>query len=115
MKKLLIYITQADINWVKGFDYFIEEWQLDYEVLQYQTVEKLLQHPQELCGDIQVIILDWELPENGLVKQEVFEKLEKSFPFIPVIALSEFDFQGYYPESTSINKKTDNPEKPTGQ
>lgn len=111
MKKLLIYITQSDINWLKGFEYFIGEWQLDYEVLQYHTVEKLLQHSQELYGDIQAIILDWELPENGLIKQEAFEKLEKNFPFIPVIALSEYDFQGYYPESTNINKKTDNPEE----
>lgn len=106
---MFAYITASDNNWLKGFEYFIDEWQLNYDLQHYITLDALLQESEEIKKNILVVILDWELSKNGYFKQEAFEKLEKDFPFIPIIAFSDVEFPGSQQASYFINKKTLDP------
>jgi hypothetical protein len=111
MSKLLIYIIRDDTNWLKGLEYFVVELQLDYSIVQYKSVEKVLKLESSDIGSVYAIILDWELSSDGLNKENAIAELEGSFPFIPVIAISAYEFMNYHSLSNHINKKTTDPEE----
>lgn len=111
MGKLIIYITETDQNWLKGLEYFVEEYELEYKVLQYKSVEEVLELSSLNSKEIYAIILDWELPSNGLIKEEAITNLELGFPFIPIMAFSDLEFQENVHTSIFKNKLTTNPEK----
>lgn len=111
MQKILIYITVDDRNWLKGLEYFVEEFQLGYKIIQYKTVEDVLILSDKKEDNLYAIILDWELSTIGLNKEDAISCLELTFPFIPVIALSGKEFQEHVYLSTKKNKFTTDPEE----
>jgi hypothetical protein len=110
MAKYFIYITNDDLNWVKGFEYYIDEWQLNYKVIQFNSVDYFLLKANEIEKDIEVIVLDWELRESERYISEAYFELERVFPRIPIIAFSEFEISSEHELSYFINKKANDNE-----
>jgi hypothetical protein len=110
MGKLIIYITETDQNWLKGLEYFVEEYGLEYKVIQYKSVEEVIKLSSLNSKEIYAIILDWELSPIGLIKQDAIYCLELNFPFVPIMAFSGKDFEGYTQTSNFKNKLSSDPE-----
>ena len=111
MQKSIIYITVDDKNWLKGLEYFVDEFELEYKVVQHRTVEDVLQLSNKSDANIYAIIMDWELSTEGLHQEEAITSLELSFPFIPIMGLSATNFKEHVYTSTLKNKFTTDPEQ----
>lgn len=106
LKKSIIYITYSDQNWLIGLEYFFGEFQEEYAVLQFKTVEEVLDLSLKNTINIHAIILDWELETSGFEKVEAIQKLELYFPCLPIVAFSENCHMDLISKSLIKNKIT---------
>lgn len=107
--KTIFYVTKHDTNWLKGLAYFVDEQQLDFLVVQYETVEALLALTDAEKKNVLAIVLDWELPQTGLHGQEAYDTLMVLFPFSVVLVLSsnETEYFSFRRENTPPNTLLD--------
>lgn len=107
--KTIVYVTKHDTNWLKGLAYFVDEQQLDFLVVQYETVEALLALTDAEKKNVLAIVLDWELPQTGLHGQEAYDTLMVLFPFSVVLILSsnQTEYFSFKRENTPPNTLLD--------